>query len=153
MKKPWLFLLVLAFSSAVQAEQGTNDDRNWSEVTRLSAATKVEVIHSGLKRSVGTLIAASNDAIRINTDTGSRLIPRAEVKRVTIASRSRRKRLILGLAIGAGAAAIATLITANAGDIDIRYDYLIGGAAVLGAGAGAGIGAMLGGPKTVYRAP
>lgn len=126
-------------------------ENEWSRVVALPTGARVEVIHSGLKRSQGELVRVSDSEIAVRSDAGSTTITRAEVRRVTVNSRSRKRRALIGLAIGAGVGALVTVGAARSGDIDIRRDYVAGAGAVVGAGAGAAIGAATGGPVTVYR--
>ena len=144
---------VLALLFAVGLQISPAADNSWSRVAQLAAGTPVEVIHGSLKRVAGTVTEANDTAIGVRTDTGTVSISRAETKRVSISTRSRKKTALIGMAIGAGAGAAAMTIAAKAGDIDFRHAWLAAGGAVIGAGAGAGVGALTGGPVTIYRAP
>ncbi|MFN0100734.1 MAG: hypothetical protein ACKV2U_01455 [Bryobacteraceae bacterium] len=129
------------------------ESNDWSRVAGLRAGTPVEVIHGSMKRAAGTVTEANDSGIGIETRNGTVSILRAETKRVTITTHSRKKRALIGMAIGAGAGAAAMTIAAKTADIDLRHDWIAAAGAVLGGAAGAGVGALTGGPVTIYRAP
>ena len=136
--------------ATLQAEQGPSD---WSAVNAVASGTRMEIVHGSLKRSSGTMVSSTGDSVTLATEAGTSVIPRGEVKRASIIRHSRKKRILIGMAIGAGAGAAIMAIGAQAGDIDLRYDYLMGAGAALGGGIGAGVGSVVGGPLTIYRAP
>ena len=125
-------------------------------MTRLAAGTSVEVIHTGIKRAQGRVVAANPEDISIQTAGGPLRIERKDVRRVSVlpTSNSRKRRALLGLAAGAGCGAAGLAIWATAKDVDIRRDLVVGAGAAAGAGIGAALGAVTGsGPRTIYRAP
>jgi hypothetical protein len=142
-------LVVLTLVSGLSAQAPSD----WSAITRIASGTRVEIIHGALKLSTGELLDSTDEMLTLRTDGGTRVIPRIEVKRVSVIRHSRKKRMLIGMAAGAGAGAAIMLIGAEAGDVDIRYDYLMGAGAVLGGAIGAGVGSLVGGPETVYRVP
>ncbi|MEZ5367361.1 MAG: hypothetical protein R2748_34725 [Bryobacterales bacterium] len=127
------------------------DPGDWAAVTLLSPGSRVEVVHGQLRKASGRFAGASMEEVRIETDAGVVAIARDAVVRVSRPGRSRKRRALIGAAIGAAAGAGVAALGANAGDIDIRRDYVVGAGVALGAGVGAGVGAASGGPVTVYR--
>jgi hypothetical protein len=148
MTRPAFILVALA----AVATAASPDRGDWSAVNRLTAGTLVEVIHRGLQRSTGKLVEANDNGVTIESGGSSHTIARAGVRRISISSQRRSRRAVAGLALGAAGGAALMLVAAMAGDIDIRYDYLLPAGAVLGAGAGAGIAASTGRRVTIYRA-
>jgi len=149
-----LVLAVAALAAATaQAEFVRGKESDWNSVSGLKAGTRIEVVHGNFKRSTGALTGATPDGITLTTGAGEVMVSRAEVKRISTASLSRKKRTLIGLAVGSGGMAIAAAIGAQAGDIDIRRDVVVGAAALAGGSVGAAIGAISGGPRTLYRAP
>jgi hypothetical protein len=148
-------LIIAATLVSVLATNGRSADagkeNGWNRVMELPSGARVDVIHSGLKRSQGELVHATDSEIAIRNDAGATTIARSDVHRVSVRSRSRKHRALIGLAIGAGVGALVMVSAAHTGDIDIRRDVLAGSGAVVGAGAGAAIGAAIAGPVTVYR--
>lgn len=143
-------ILALILVASLRAE---TQPSGWEAVNAIAAGTRIEIVHGALKRSNGTMVSCTDTAVTIETGAGTTVIPRSEVKRASVIRHSRKKRTLVGMAIGAGAGAAIMAIGAQAGDIDLRYDYLIGGGAVLGGAIGAGVGSLVGGPVTVYRTP
>lgn len=124
---------------------------DWSAVERLAPGTRVEVAlaKSGVR---GMLVRASGDAIAVTAKSGEVSVPRAEVKRVMIASpRKRMRNGLLGVGIGAGAGAVAgalvCLYCRNEGHRGFEAPF-----AALGAALGA-IAFAAPPYETVYRAP
>jgi hypothetical protein len=142
-------LLVVCSCSGLFAHAGASND--WGRVRQLPAGTKVEVIHGQLKSVSGDFVSATDVEVVVATVAGSAVVRRDDVVRVKAQTRSRKKRVLIGMAVGAGAAAAAAIAGASAGDIDLRYTYIGGAAAVLGGAGGAAFGALSGGPETIYR--
>lgn len=74
---------------------------DWSRVAALRPGEKVRV-HAATSKQTGTLGLVTNDAIRFNSkDGGEVTVPRSEVTRVYVQSRSHRLRnTIIGAAVG-----------------------------------------------------
>lgn len=144
--------ILTLFAIGVSLFADSSDANGWRRVTAIPSGTKVEVIHGALKSVTGEMVSANDAEITIRSGSGTASIARVDVLRVTTHSHSRKKRALIGMAIGAGAGALAAVAGGNKGDIDVRRSYIGGGGALLGAGAGAAIGAISGGPLTLYRA-
>ena len=144
-------LILLCVCFGLFAQTGTGDD--WSRVTRLQPGTRVDVIHKQLKSVSGDFVSATDLEIVVRTGAGTEAVRREDTMRVSAHTRSRKKRALIGMAVGAGAGAIVAIAAASSGDVDLRYSYIGAAGALLGGGAGAAIGAVSGGPVTVYRAP
>lgn len=145
-----MIVAALANVLAVNARSAEVKD-DWNRVVELPVGARVEVIHSGLKRSQGEVVRVTDSEITLRGDAGSPTILRGEVRSVTVSRRSRTRRVLLGLAIGASVGALTTVVSAQSGDIDIRRDYIAGAGALVGGGAGAAIAAVTAGPITIYR--
>lgn len=140
-------LLALGASAILPAQS------EWSKVVAIAPGAKVEVIHGNLQRVSGTFVAANDDGVTVSTESGNRGIARNEVRRLSLQHKSRKKRTLIGLGLGAAAGAAALAIGATSGDIDIRRDLVVSAGALAGGGLGAAVGALSGGPETIYRAP
>lgn len=146
----WNIILTIAVLPGFAFPQ-TNE--HWRDVERLKPGTRIDVIHGNLARTSGAIDHVTAEGITLRLASGDSFIARAAVKRVSTVSMTRKRRALIGTAVGGGAMAIVSLIAARSGDYDLRHDYVVGAATVLGAGIGAGVGALTGGPRTIYRAP
>jgi hypothetical protein len=144
---------LLALALLGNAAEPKASPKDWSRVTALNSGVTVQVVHHGLKQSIGRLVAATSDELHLDTPSGPLQLARTDVRRVSVRQKSRKKRTLIGAALGAGAGAAIFAIGASSGDIDLRRDIVAVAGAALGAGVGAAIGAATGGLTTVYRAP
>jgi hypothetical protein len=78
----------------------------WDTVRAISPGHKIRV-HTGDKKQKGTLLASSEDTLRLQTGSGEIAVPRSEVTRVYSQSKSHRLRnVIIGTVVGVAAGAV-----------------------------------------------
>ncbi len=142
-------IMMLAMVPACAFGQST--EASWSNLSRLRAGQKVEVVDMKLKATAGRFTAFSEGTISLLVGKDQISIPRANVLSVKNRESSHRRRnTLLGLAIGAaGGLAIGAIqgaASSEEGEIFLLWTPI---GAVLGAGVGAALPA---GQVTVYRA-
>ncbi|MBY0504451.1 MAG: hypothetical protein K2X03_11105 [Bryobacteraceae bacterium] len=144
-------ILLVAMTELARAED--NGLTAWSNLQRLHAGQRIEVVDTKLKTHRGEFASAGTDDLTIQTASGSLVMSRGSVFRVSLREHSKRLRnTLLGAAIGGGAAlaigAIADRRFSNEGREHIAKTILT----PIGLGVGAGIGAASAGFETIYRA-
>ena len=145
-------IMILAMLPLLAPGQSSED--SWSNLSRLRAGQKIEVVDMKLKPVTGNFTAFSENAISVLVGRDQISIPRADVLSVKNRGSSHRKRnTLLGLAIGAaGGLAIGAIAGATYHESGETPVFLLVWAPI-GAGIGAGVGAALpAGQVTVYRA-
>ena len=137
-----LCLLFLMCGAAFAAE--------WESVQGIARDDKVEIVTTIGIRTRGMFVSATGDAIVLRGKSGERSIPRAEVRRVRVASTaSRVVKGIIWVAVGTGAgAAVGELACVSCPNEGHGYKY-VGPGAGIGAGLGA-LGFLPARYKTVY---
>ena len=147
---PVIQIVILGIAPCIALGQS----ETWSNLNRLQAGQKINVVDMKLKAIEGRFGGFSDDAISVVVGNDKVSIPRADVLSVKNQAASHRKRnILLGLAIGAAAGFASGAIYGAGSSEEGESLIFVIVTAPLGAGIGAGVGAVLPtGPVTVYRA-
>jgi hypothetical protein len=118
----------------------------------LKAADRLQVERTSGAMAEGRLILVTGDELRLDSARGQLVVPRAEIRVVTVTKGRARKCAVIGFAAGAVFGAIA--LAGFSGET--RAEDAIGGAMMMGSlfgAVGAGFGALSPSRTVVYRAP
>jgi hypothetical protein len=146
-------MLVLLLGLPIALGAQTQQD-SWSNLNRLKAGQRIEVVESSLKRHAGKF-AAFTDKLLILKENGSDVsVKREDVARVSTSSGAKRGEhamigLVIGGAIGAGIGAASGSSTGFLGGSSRGIAAFVG--IVIGGPSGALVGAVLPAHTTVYR--
>jgi len=145
-------VIILAMVPAVVLGQSAED--SWSNLSRLRAGQKIQVVDMKPKAATGNFNAFSEDTISLLVGKDQISIPRANVLSVKNREGSHRRRnTLLGLAIGAAGGLAIGAIQGAAYHEEGETPVFLMVWTPIGAGAGAAVGAVLpAGQVTVYRA-
>ncbi len=147
----WVILLLAASAFDVNAQA---PDRGWERLQRVPATQRVKVHLNDGTKIEGTIRELGPTGITLVHKQGERLIPYADVARVT--HKSRAWAALLGAGIGAavscpiGLAAAAYVTDRNRPSTGDRFASCAAFGLVFG-GAGAGIGAAAGMDRTIFK--
>ena len=149
-------LLILVLLLALAGELGAQTQHDsWSNLYRLKAGQRIEVIESNLKRHAGKFVMVTDELLTLNENGSDVSVRRENVVRVSTSSGTKRGEhvligLIVGGAIGAGIGAASGSNTGFLGGSSRGITALVG--IGIGAPSGAIVGAVLPAHATLYRA-
>jgi hypothetical protein len=146
---PVLFL-GLASVLGAQTQQGS-----WSNLSRLKAGQKIEVIESSMKQHVGKFVVVTDEFLTLKENGSDVSVRREDIFRVSTSSGLKRGEhaliwLVAGGGLGAGIGAASGSSTGFLGGSSRGIAALAG--IVIGVPSGAIVGAVLPVHATVYRA-
>jgi hypothetical protein len=153
LREPFLMLVLflgLPTALGAQTQQGS-----WSNLERLKAGQRIEVIESTLKRHAGNFVAVTSELLTLRENGSAVPVKREDVVRVSTSSGPKRGEhavigLVVGGAIGAGIGAVSGSSNGFLGGSSRGIGALVG--VVIGAPSGALVGAVVPAHATVYRA-
>jgi hypothetical protein len=149
-------LLVVALFLGFPAVLGAQTQQgSWSNLERLKAGQRIEVIESTMKRHAGNFVTVTSELLTLRENGSDVPVKREDVTRVSTSSGPKRGEhaligLIVGGAIGAGIGAASGSSTGFLGGSSRGIGALVG--VVIGAPSGALVGAVVPAHATVYRA-
>lgn len=151
MRRALTVLLVAVATSTAQSFAG------WSNVQALAPGTEIRVALAQSNAVSGKLESVTDSSLVVNSGSGSHMIERQSVIRLSVKTKARRGRSIwIGLAVGAGGGAAlggAAASTCSHGICGGHGAALVAGGTAGGAALGALIGAAVShaGWRDVYR--
>ena len=127
---------------------------DWARVVALESGRIVKVESRGKVKTAGVLRGVTADSIRVETRSGEKTIPMAEVTKVRVRSgqaRARNGAISGAIAGGITAGGLTAIVVAMESSVDGEDAALIAGFSLLMAGAAAGVTALFPGYSTVYH--
>jgi hypothetical protein len=145
-------VLFLGLAGAVGAQ---TQQSSWSNLNRLKAGQKIEVIESSMKQHVGKFVTVTDELLTLKENGSDVSVRREDIVRVSISSGLKRGEhaligLFVGGGLGAGIGAASGSSTGFLGGSSRGIAALAG--IVIGVPSGAIVGAVLPAHATVYRA-
>jgi hypothetical protein len=150
-------VLILAFLLGLPAALRAQPQQDsWSNLNRVSAGRRIEVIELGMKRHAGKFVRVTEESLTLKESGSDISIKHEDVVRVSTSSGPRRGEhaligLVVGGAIGAAIGAASGSKTGFLGGSSRGIYALVG--IVIGAPSGAIVGAVIPAHTAVYRAP
>ena len=148
-------LVLLAFLSGISNTLPAQEGGTWSDLNRLRAGQKIQVVETNMKRHDGRFVAATDELLSFKEGGSDVSIKRNDVARVSTSSGGKRaKHALAGLLIGGCAGAgIGALSGSNHGFLGGSSRGLTAAVGtVIGLPSGAAVGAALPAHNTIYRA-
>ena len=147
----FILLVLLGLPAAVRAQK---PEEQWSNLNRLKAGQRIEVIETNMKSHSGRFVTVTDESFSFQEKGSDVSIKRDDIIRVSTGSGARRGEhavigLVVGGAIGAGIGAAAGSSHGFLGGSSRGIAALVGIA--IGAPGGALVGAAVPAHTTVYR--
>lgn len=147
-------LILVFFLGLPAALWAQKQQASWSDLNRLKAGQRIEVIESSMKHHSGEFIDVTDEVLTFQEGGSDLSIKREDVVRVSTSSAPRRgEHAVIGLVVGGGiGAAIGALAGSSHGFLggSSRGIAALVGIAI-GAPSGALVGAVIPAQTTVYR--
>lgn len=148
-------LLMLVLFLGLPAALAQTQQGSWSNLERLKAGQRIEVIESTMKRHAGNFVTVTSDLLTLRENGSDVPVKREDVVRVSTSSGPKRGEhaligLVVGGAIGAGIGAASGSSNGFLGGSSRGIGALVG--VVIGAPSGALVGVVVPAHATVYRA-
>ena len=153
--KIWRIVVMLAFLSGICNTLSAQEHGSWSDLNRLQAGQKIQVIETNMKRHDGKFVAVTDELLSFKEGGTDVSIKRTDVVRVSKSSGGKRgEHAVFGFLVGAAAGAgIGALSGSNHGFLGGSSRGLTAlGGIIIGGPSGAIVGAVLPAHATVYRA-